>query len=46
VPPADAAQWVQMQIEKGHAIRKVKLRYAEDLEKAREKKGEWGQADQ
>ncbi len=41
VAPTEAAQWVLAQLEKGHAIRKLKLRYAEDLEKAREKKGEW-----
>ncbi len=43
VPPVEAAQWVQTQIERGQAIRKLRLRYAEDLEKARHKKGEWVQ---
>lgn len=41
VAPADAAQWVLTQIERGQAIRKQKIRYVEDLEKARERKGEW-----
>jgi uncharacterized protein Usg len=41
VAPADAAQWVMQQIERGTVIRKAKVRNAEDLEKAREKKSEW-----
>ena len=31
VAPTEAAQWVLAQLEKGHSIRKLKLRYAEDL---------------
>lgn len=41
VPPVEAAQWVQTQIERGQSIRKLRLRYADELEKARAKKAEW-----
>jgi hypothetical protein len=41
VAPAEAAQWVAQQIERGMALRRAKVRHAEDLEKAREKKSEW-----
>jgi uncharacterized protein Usg len=41
IPPADAARAVWAQIDKGRAIRKTRIRYADELEKAREIKSEW-----
>ena len=41
IPPADAARAVWTQIDKGRAIRKTRIRYADELEKAREIKNEW-----
>src|SRR5262249_56679388 len=41
VPPAEAARAVWTQLERGRAIRKTRIRHAEELEKAREVKAEW-----
>src|SRR5262249_30767010 len=41
VPPAEAARAVWTQLERGRAIRKSRIRHAEELEKAREVKAEW-----